>query len=101
MHIPWIAGFYEGEGCIEQTSRYGFRISLTSTDLDVLEKLQGYIGAGTITPTKKYKSHHKDAWKYRLGDKKSVTKLLTDMLPWLGNRRAYAAQNALDTMDQI
>jgi hypothetical protein len=101
MSIAWIAGFYEGEGCLEQTSLHGFRISIASTDLDVLIKAQSFMESGTINPLKKYKEHHKDAWRYRLGDKKTVSKLLQNMLPWLGNRRAYDALNALDKMDGI
>jgi len=101
MSTAWIAGLYEGEGCISQTSSHGFRLTLVSTDLDVLKKLQKFVGGGTINPLKRYQEHHKPAWKWRLGDKKSVYKLLCDMMPWLGERRAYAALNALDTMDGI
>ena len=98
MSTAWIAGLYEGEGCIEQTSTYGFRLTIASTDLDVLKKLQRFVG-GTINPLKKYQAHHKDGWKWRLGDKKSVYNLLEAMMPWLGERRSYDALNALDTMD--
>ena len=100
MSASWLAGMYEGEGCIEQTSTYGFRLIIVSTDLDVLQKIQS-ISGGTINPTKTYKKHHKPAWRWRLGDRKSVYKLLCDMMPWLGMRRSYAALNALDTMDKI
>jgi len=89
---------YEGEGCLEQTSSKGFRISIASTDLDVLEKIQAFVG-GTINPLKRYQDHHKQAWKWRLGRKEAVSNLLSQMLPLLGNRRAYDALNALDTME--
>ncbi len=94
-----MAGFYEGEGCLEQTSPQGYRIAILNTDLDVLEKFRELAGCGTIRPCKKYKEHHKDSWKLRIGDKKNVYRLLVAMLPWLGERRAYHALNALDTMD--
>ena len=100
LSIPYLAGFYEGEGCINQTSPYGFRITIVSTDLDVLERVQQSFG-GTLNPMKQYQPHHKPSWKWRLGDKKSVSQLLTQMLPWLGQRRAYDALNALDTIDRI
>jgi hypothetical protein len=98
MNIGWMAGMYEGEGCIERTSTRGYRLCIVSTDFDVIEKIQSFAG-GFVHPTKQYKSHHKPAWKWRLGTKREVTKLLTQMLPFLGNRRAYDALNALDTME--
>jgi len=58
MNISWFTGMYEGEGCLEQTSSKGFRISIASTDLDVLEKIQAFVG-GTINPLKRYQDHHK------------------------------------------
>ena len=98
MNIGWMSGMYEGEGCIEKTSSKGYRLCIVSTDLDVIESIQAFAG-GRIYPQKQYKSHHKPSWKWRLGTKKDVTKLLTEMLPFLGNRRAYDALNALDTME--
>lgn len=95
-----MAGLYEGEGNISKTSKCGYRIQIGMTDLDVLEKFRDFAGgAGTITSMKKYKSHHKDSWKLRIGDKKTVASLLSMMLPFLGNRRAYDALNALDDID--
>ena len=98
MNIAWMAGMYEGEGCIERTSAHGYRLNITSTDFDVLEKIQAFAG-GYVHPKKVYKDHYKSQWIWRLGDKKGVKNLLTGMLPFLGNRRAYDALNALDTME--
>ena len=98
MNIGWMAGMYEGEGCIEKTSPRGYRLTIVSTDFDVIEKIHKFAG-GHVYPAKKYQTHHKPAWRWRLGTKPEVTKLLTQMLPFLGNRRAYDALNALDTME--
>ena len=95
-----MAGFYEGEGCIDRTSRYGYRITIVNTDLDVLEKFKEFAGCGTINLMKKYQPHHKTAWRYRISDKFNVKRIFELMLPWLGYRRAYDIQNALDKMDQ-
>ena len=95
-----MAGLYEGEGNISKTSLNGYRITIVMTDLDVLEKYQRAAGGvGSISPMKKYKPHHKDSWKLRIGDKVSVARILSLMLPYLGNRRAYDALNALDDID--
>jgi hypothetical protein len=101
MSAAYMAGFYEGEGCIDRTSKYGFRITIANTDLDVLQKFKKFAGCGTINPSKKYKSHHKDCWKYRVAKKADVKRIFELMLPWLGERRSYDILNALDTMDQI
>lgn len=98
--IPWFAGLYEGEGCLEHTSPKGYRLTIASTDYDVINKLENCLG-GYTRVMKKYKPHHKEAWMWRLGTKASVYPLLEDMIPWLGLRRGYDAQNALDIMDGI
>ena len=98
MNIAWMAGMYEGEGCLEKTSARSYRLNISSTDLDVIEKIQDFAG-GYVHPKKVYKDHYKPQWRWRLGDKESVKNLLTGMLPFLGNRRAYDALNALDNME--
>ena len=100
LSIPYLAGFYEGEGCLNQTSPYGFRITIVSTDYDVLLRIQDSYG-GTLHPMKSYQEHHKPAWRWRLGKRSEVSSVLSKMLPWLGNRRGYDAQNALDTIDKL
>lgn len=100
LSIPYFAGFYEGEACLNQTSPKGFRITIVSTDLDVLERVQKTFG-GTINLMKQYKPQHKPCWRWRLGDKQSVSALLQELIPWLGTRRGYDALNALDIIDGI
>ena len=100
LSIPYLAGFYEGEGCISQTSKYGFRISILSTDFDVISKVHQTFG-GTLNQCKQQAAHHKPCWKWRLGDKASVRALLELMLPYLGLRRSYDALNAIDIIDRI
>ena len=100
LSIPYLAGFYEGEGYLDHTSPYGYRITIVSTDIDVLQRIQHTFG-GTLNPMKSYADHHKPAWRWRLGKRSEVSSVLFKMLPWLGNRRGYDAQNALDTMDKL
>ena len=100
ISIPYLAGFYEGEGCIEQTSTYGFRINILSTDFDVIERIHQTFG-GTLNQVKQQAKHHKPCWKWRLGRNEQVYDLLVRMLPYLGLRRSYDALNALDTIDRI
>jgi hypothetical protein len=99
MNIGWMAGMYEGEGCIEQTSAHSYRLAIVSTDLDVIEKIQSFAG-GYVHPEKVYKLHHKPAWRWRLGKKNEVANLLEQMLPFLGNRRSNDAIKALNNMEK-
>lgn len=97
----WAAGLFEGEGCItrkKNSNRYELKINLT--DLDILEKFQEVVGCGNINQQKyKSKNHHKDIWKWGIYNKADITRLLINMLPYFGNRRACTALNCLDTLD--
>lgn len=48
--ISWqyIAGFFDGEGCIYQATKHGrqlghFRLTITQTEIEVLEKIKGFL----------------------------------------------------------
>ena len=97
INSAWMAGLFEGEGCIYKDPRYNsYRLSLNSTDLDVLQKLQTIAGCGSI---RSKKSEHKPAWDWRIYKRADVIRLLSAMLPHFGGRRAYKSLNALDDLE--
>jgi hypothetical protein len=99
-NIAWMAGLFEGEGCIYKDPRCNsYRVSLNLTDLDVLQKLQTVAGCGSITSIRSRKSSHKPAWDWKIHKRAEVIRLLSAMLPYFGNRRAYKALNALDDLE--
>lgn len=62
--IAWAAGLFEGEGCFSfshSSSRRTKtpRMSLVTTDLDVLEKFAGIMGIGGIHPLKQQEGQRK------------------------------------------
>ena len=103
MHalIPWAAGLFEGEGSIffyrNTPTSMSWRMKLKMTDQDVMQHFFETVDCGKLyyEPNK----NHKPAWNwvcYRIAD---VKKLLLAFLPFLGQRRTYKAQNALDYYD--
>lgn len=55
----WVAGLLEGEGSFVSGRCVG--ITVTMTDLDVLQRLQAATGVGIINALKRRKPNHKDA----------------------------------------
>jgi hypothetical protein len=99
--IEWAAGLFEGEGCIqcrpyvrpdrqrEDTRR---TLSLSSTDLDVLENFHEAVGyIGRITGPK-LKPGRKPIWRWTCSSWNQAAPLLTEMLPYLGKRRRRRAK---------
>ena len=104
MNIAWATGLFEGEGCIYKDPRCNsVRLTVNSTDEDVLQRFFSIVGAGKIVKGKHSpgKEHHKPFWVWALHKKADVKHLLAEMLPMLGERRAYTALNALDTLDGV
>ena len=102
MNIAWFTGLFEGEGCIWKDPRsHSIRLTLNSTDHDVLDRFASIANCGQVKPIKfpPHKQHYKPAWVWYLHNAIDVKRLLVQMLPLLGERRAYVALNALDTLE--
>ena len=102
MNIDWFTGLFEGEGCIYKDPRSNsIRLTLNSTDKDVLQRFVDMAGCGNIVPIKfpPSKQHYKPGWVWSIWKAKEVKRLLTLMLPLLGDRRAHAALSALDVLE--
>ena len=104
MNIDWFTGLFEGEGCIYKDPRCNsIRLTLNSTDYDVVSRFFemaqcGYLRNGSHSEKNK---HHKPFWVWTVWKKADVKRLLVQMLPMLGERRAYTALNALDVIDGV
>lgn len=69
--IAWAAGIFEGEGSFQICKGKSKGISISSTDLDVLERLH-YNFKGVIYKLTKRKSHWKDAWLWSIQGSDSI-----------------------------
>ena len=104
MNIAWFTGLFEGEGCIYKDPRCNsVRLTLNSTDKDIIDRLFDMVQCGYVRPIKfpPHRQHYKPAWEWTVWKKADVKRLLNQMLPLLGERRAYTALNALDALDSV
>jgi len=100
--LSWLAGLFEGEGCIGMSNANGYgpyvRLAVDSSDRDVLELAQeiaGGVGRITEATRREESPRWKTRWKWRVSDQAQAKALLTDMLPMLGLRRSERAREAL------
>jgi len=104
MHtIEWAAGLFEGEGCITHRDKEHKKpyLKMQMTDWDVVRKFHEVVGVGSLVEDKRSREH--PVWQsqlvWRTTNKKDTQHLLSLMLPYFGNRRAYKALNILDDLE--
>lgn len=90
----WVAGVIEGDGCF--TSSNGgqtAKVTVSMTDLDVLERLQAYTEMGKIIgPHFNKKGHNiKPMYYWHVHRAEHICDLIINVMPWLGSRRAERA----------
>ena len=95
--IAWMSGLFEGEGSISISKKKGYcYLQLVSTDEDILYKFARLANCkNKITYCKRRPHQNKDHWKWQVGNREDVTRLLTLMLPYLGDRRSAKANEVL------
>jgi DNA-binding NarL/FixJ family response regulator len=91
--IPWFTGLFEGEGSFYITKGIAKGLSLTSTDLDVLERIQEYLGGNICASTTK-KEHWKQAYIWTIHGI-NAKRVVEDMQPYLLSRRLNRSQEWL------
>lgn len=87
--LAWLAGFYEGEGsCVlrRKGDRVYMAITVSSTDLDVLEHARSIAHVGAIS-TQASRPGCKQAWRWQVSDADQAMALAVALDPWLGSRR--------------
>jgi hypothetical protein len=91
-NIAWVAGLFEGEGCISlQKSPKGeswcqIVVRLVSTDRDVVEKFHCIVMVGTVRSSKPKIAHHKEQHTWSASGKEAE-QVLSLLGPWLCSRR--------------
>ena len=98
--LLWAIGLFEGEGSISISHKKHYcYLQLDSTDEDVINRFHRAVGVGTVKCVGQRPHQTKPVWKWRVGNREDVTKLLESFLPFLGERRALKAQNVFDYYD--
>lgn len=95
--IAWAAGLFEGEGCITTGGRPDrWQLLLTSNDFDVIEKFSEIVEVGTNSIVRR--KIYEDGLRWQCSRRIDVLCVLTDFLPWLGNRRTLRAMEAIESL---
>ena len=84
MNTAYIAGFFDGEGCVNfARCRTTFfpRVLITNTNIDVLKKIQNKFG-GDIKPLSYKKENWKQGYSLRISWSKAID-FLSEIYPYL------------------
>lgn len=91
QQICWFSGLFEGEGSFMITKEKLTKgICITSTDLDVLEKVKHFFGGKISSEKEARKKEWKIAYKWTLSKEESKL-LVKDIYPYLLKRRRERA----------
>ena len=101
--IVWAAGLFEGEGCIHtpKTKPKQRKISIGSTDKDVLDRFVSVVGYGYIGNAKFGSNSIKPFYEWQLEKRIEVLRILKMFLPHLGKRRSEKAIEAINHLHEI
>jgi hypothetical protein len=90
--VAWLAGLYEGEGSLLPTRRRGrvdgWRLSITMTDEDIVRRVHGITGRGSVIPIPRQRDDWKDAWRWGVNRRDHIAVIVRALLPYLGKRRS-------------
>jgi hypothetical protein len=85
-NLAWVAGLFEGEGCIGHNRKTGqWQLIVASTDEDVLQRAHMLTGVGTLRGP--IDRGHKPHWIWNVTSRAQVYALLAALYPWFGKRR--------------
>lgn len=102
----WAVGIFEGEGCISwnkaQNVRYP-KLYLAMTDKDIIDRFDAvFPGSRYVRESKRTYADgtpHKTQYIWQRNKRSLIVEFLEQTLPYLGERRAFRALNALDYYD--
>lgn len=93
----WLAGLFEGEGCISHdVQKVGKRrmLSIVNTDIDVLERALAVAGHGVIV-RKKVTGNRKPVWVWKVQKWREVLVVAKRIQPYLLSRRSKKLRKLL------
>jgi len=87
--LLFLSGVFEGEGSFgywkNGSNRKRIELSISMTDLDIIERFQVFFNVGSSRKIK-LRHHHKQAWSWSVSGLHAL-QVLEQMIPFLGKRR--------------
>src|SRR5690349_10299484 len=96
----WLAGLFEGEGSIVFTGTNSVTLNLKMCDLDIVERVHTLTGVGSIAIIELENPKHNTGYHWRVCNKKDITPILQELLPFFGERRTEKAIEALARLER-
>jgi len=100
--IGWLAGIIDGEGTVtidKESNRYRRPvISVSSTDIEILNRIQGMIGGSITVKNRERAPHHKLAYMWKMHGSQKVIEVLKIIAPHMScpkkkNRANFILEN--------
>lgn len=115
QEIGWVAGLFEGEGCItlsttkylsssgRKTQHSGARVAVCMTDEDVVRRLEALwpMPNGIQIRDRLQKPHYKTQYIWQLGRREHVAAFIRTILPLMGDRRRARAESLLAYAERV
>lgn len=88
VDAAWLAGLFEGEGCIGWSDKGQAALTLASTDLDVIERVHQVVGLGSVVAKEPRTSNRKPYWIWKVGSQADFLSVADTIQPFLMSRRS-------------
>ncbi len=95
LQTAWVAGIFEGEGCIHLDKRGAIHVRVKMSDKDVIERLCQITRIGTFRRETMSRTNKKSTWAWSVTAVAEGFAILSILSPWFGKRRYAKAQEAL------
>lgn len=99
FEIGWLAGIIDGEGCISH-HKYTYRISVSMTDKDIVDRLLTVTGVGSVFPKKVGQPHYKPCYTWQVNSPVDVMHILASITPLMSERRRETISKMADSLNE-
>lgn len=93
--IAWMAGIYEGEGCITRSTGRGHYIRIKMSDEDIVRRVKEIFGSGSFFKIEQ-KKPYKDLYAWQISGKNEIVRFMQLVAPYLSVRRRERFREVLD-----
>jgi hypothetical protein len=94
--IAWMAGLFDGEGCISYKHVNCVILKISMTDEDLIKRFHRLADGGNVYFYDK--KTYKRMYVWEAGNHNDCRRLLLTMLPWFGERRKTKSLEAIERL---